>query len=348
MKYKGLDVLLMVFILSANGFSYAQKKAPPTEPQALEAALKKRPQDMALRKKLAQAYFDLNQHKKVIETLAPYSNETDSDGLVLISESYSQMNDHLNSIRILQVYEQKNPDRFRPYYLLGQAFRKNKQNDEAIQNFRKAISLAPQHRPSYEGILEISIENKDQYESRTILSQMIRQFGPKPEFLNTQCKLMSVGGFLAEAEKSCREAISKNKNFPDNHIYLAESLLNQDRKQAAENVYRNAARQFSKSEFVQFAAGEFYFNQKNFPTAVRYLSSAVKIKSDSARSQLGLALSLFETNQHKEALVHFEKACQLDKTKESYNAIREAAAKLHKLNRFEISSEYDKKIGLCF
>ncbi|MEK6554553.1 MAG: tetratricopeptide repeat protein, partial [Bdellovibrionota bacterium] len=245
-------------------------------------------------------------------------------------------------------FEQKEPQRFRPYFLLGEAYRKNKQTTEAVENYRKAIGFAPQHLPSYKGILTIAMDSKDQYESRTILAQMIVAFGPKPEFINTQCQLMSEGGFLAEAEKTCRSAISKSRNTPENHIYLAQSLDNQDRKQAAENVYRNAARQFGKSEFVQFATGEYYFYQKNYATAVRYLTKAVKIKSDSARSQLALAQSLYESNDLKKALVHFEQACKLDKTKVAYNEMRAAAAKLFKAGKTDMASEYDKKSAICY
>lgn len=328
--------------------SFELTLASSTKIASLETQLKTKPQDQKLRVDLAEAYAKQKNHKKIIEVLAPYSNEINSDGLVLLSESYQDQKDYLNAIRVLQLFEQKNPNRFRPYFLLGEAYRKNKQNDEAVENYRKSISFAPQHLPSFKGILEISIENKDHYESRTILAQMIRNFGPKPEFINLQCKLMADGGFLAEAEKICRDAISKNKSVPENHIYLAESLLNQDRTQAAENIYRNAARQFAKSEFVQFAAGEFYFNQKNYPTAARYLTEAVKIKSDSARSQLGLALSLYEAGNYNLSITHFEKACKLDKTKQAYNDLRETAAKLHKAGKYDIASKFDKVIAVCY
>jgi tetratricopeptide (TPR) repeat protein len=340
----------LITVAMASGTTSLAQAAPKKKDTvvSLEAKLKKQPQDKDSRKKLGQMYMAKKEYKKAVDLLGPYSNEIDTEALVVLSEAYTALNDHLNAIRTLQMFEQKEPNRFRPYYLLGESFRKNKQPTEAVENYRKAISFAPQHMPSYNGILEIAIEAKDQYESRTILGQMLVTFGPKPELLNKQCQLMSEGGFLAEAEKSCRKAMSLSRNTPENHIYLAQSLDNQDRKQAAENVYRNAARQFSKSEFVQFAAGEFYFYQKNFPTAVRYLSAAVKIKSDSARSQLALAQSLYESNDFKKALVHFEQACKLDKTKVAYNELRSAVAKLYKANRNDLASDYDKKAATCY
>jgi tetratricopeptide (TPR) repeat protein len=141
--------------------------------------------------------------------------------------------------------------------------------------------------------------------------------------------------------------MAKDRRVPDNHVYLAQALFDSDRKQAAENVYRNAARQFAKSEFVQFAAGEYYFNEKNYATAVRYLSAAVALKKDSARSQLGLALSLFESDKPAEALVHFGEACKLDKTRAAYNELRSASARLRKVEQMKIASQYDSKVVNC-
>ena len=135
--------------------------------------------------------------------------------------------------------------------------------------------------------------------------------------------------------------------IPDNHVYLAQALFDSDRKQAAENVYRNAARQFSNSEFVQFAAGEYYYNEKNYATAVRYLLTAITIKKDSARSQLGLALSLFELNQPIPALEHFDAACKLDKTRAAYNELRAASSRLRKIEQQKIASQYDTKVLNC-
>lgn len=313
----------------------------------LEKELKANPNQIAVREQLARKLHEAKNDKRAVEILAAYSNDASIEGLVLLAEIYDALKDYKSEIKILQMYQVKQPDRFRPYFLLGQAYARDKKPEEAIQNFRSSIQQAPKHLPSYQGILDISIEAKNHYEARTILAQMIRAFGPKPELLTTQCKLFADGGFLQEAEKACRTAIAKDNKIPENHVFLAQALLDSDRKQAAENVYRNAARQFMKSEYVQFAAGEYYFNEKNYPTAVRYLSNAVALKKDSARSQLGLALSLFESNRAAEALPHFGEACKLDKTRTAYNELRSATSRLRKTESAKVISAYDSKVISC-
>lgn len=343
MVLKATSLILLSLSLFVPVASFG---ATPTVAE-LEAKLKTNPNQIVVRERLAKTLHMQKNHKKALEVLAAYSNEASVDGLMLLAEIYSALKDHKNEIRVLQMFQVRKPDLFRPYYLLGEAYRKNKQTEEAIQSFRTSINYAPQHMPSYQGILDISMEAKNHYESRTILAQMVRAFGPKAHLLTTQCKLYADGGFLKEAEKACRNAMSKDRNVPDNHIYLAQALFDSDRKQAAENVYRNAARQFTKSEFAQFAAGEYYFNEKNYATAVRYLGAAVALKKDSARSQLGLALSLFESDKPGEALVHFGEACKLDKTRAAYNELRSAAQRLRKIEQASIASKYDSKIANC-
>src|SRR5690606_22590941 len=127
-----------------------------------------------VREDLAKNASKQKEYQKVVELLAPYSNEISDDGLILLSDSYGELKDHLNQIRALKIYETRRPDRFRPRYLLGLAYTANKQLDEAVQSLRKSIEFAPKHRPSYEAILQILLDKKDYYEARTLLAQMVK------------------------------------------------------------------------------------------------------------------------------------------------------------------------------
>lgn len=333
-------------ILTALVFFSIPLFANETLPQ-LEARLKRDPSQTKVREEVANEYVKKKNDKKVIEILAPYSNEISDKGLIVLSETYERQKDYINQIRTLQIYENRNPNRFRPQYLLGVAFSNNKQFDEAVQSFRKSVQFAPQHRPSYDGMLKILLDKKDQYEARTLLSQMIAVFGDKADLLSLQCRLYSEGGFLAEAEATCKKAIVRDRTKPDNHVYLARTMLNQGRKQAAESVFKKAARKYAKSELVQFATGEFYFNEKNYAIAVRYLTAGIKLEPNSARSRLGLALSLFEVKKFDQALEHFTKACELDETRVAYNDFRSAAAKLRQNDDYKMAQKYERKIATC-
>jgi tetratricopeptide (TPR) repeat protein len=116
---------------------------------------------------------------------------------------------------------------------------------------------------------------------------------------------------------------------------------------AAERILKTAGRQFKKSEFVQYAAGEYYLNTKNYSAAVRYLEQAVKVNSETLRAQLTLAMALFESREHQKALLHYDKACRMDKTNESLLSFKSAASRLRKLNLNSLADEYDRKTATC-
>lgn len=314
---------------------------------SLEIELKKTPNRLKIREALGKEYVRAKQYKKAIEILAPYSNEISDEGLIELAAAYENTGDSLNQIRVLKFFSEKDDVHYKPHYLLGLAYKKNKQLTEATKSLRLSISRATRHKPSYDALLEIFIETKQNYESRALLTDMIGLFGVKKEFLNQQCRLYTIDNFLTEALSTCKRAISQDPKFPDNHIYLAQAYYNQGNKSAAERIFRAAGRQFINSEFVQYAAGEFYLNEKNFSAAIRYLQTAVKINSEAQRSQLTLALALYEASDFEQALRHFDKSCKLDKSKESLMALKNSAARLRKTNNTTFAEQYDRKAAVC-
>ena len=313
----------------------------------LETDLKKQPSNLRLRQKIAAQYEKKKRDDKVIELLAPFSNEIDSASLRRLAQSYRNKEDYPNEIQILELYRQREPGKFRPHYLLGVALNDNEQFDDAVEFLRKSIGFAPKHRPSYEKLLEIFRTKKQNYESRLLLNDMIRMFGARKEFLNEQCELFVTDGFLAEAQKTCKKAVKKDPRFPKNHVHLAQSYLLQNKKKPAEKIYITAARQFPKSEFVQWATGEYYYQEQNFPIAVRYLKAAVRADKKKARSQLGLAVSLFEMGSHKEAAPHYLAACKLDDSRVALRAFQTAAAKLRQEQNPD-SPLFERTISKCY
>ncbi len=334
-------------LLIVAGVFFFLEIAWATPASELEDKLKNNARDLKTREKLGEIYFSLKNYQKVISTLAPYSSEITSEALVNLANAYSGSQDSLNEIRTLQLFVDKDGQRFRPHYLLGLAFKNAKKWDDATKELRTSIQYAPGHRPSYNALLEIFAETKQNYESRTLLSDMVRNFGNKREFANLSCKLLAIDGFLAEALAACKKAIKQDPKHPDNHVYLAQTYYNQDKRDAAENIFRTVGRSYTKSEFVQYAVGEFYLHEKNFATAVRYLQTAVKLNPQAFRSQYTLGAVLFESNDHPTSLVHFDFACKLDKSNETTNALRNAASRMRKANQFSVAEGYEKKAAVC-
>jgi tetratricopeptide (TPR) repeat protein len=331
-------LLLLFLALSLSAYADSTK--------TLEERLSKSPTNSRVRQLLGRAYFLQKNYPKVIEVLGPYSNEINGSSLNYLADAYEQTKDKLNRKRTLQLYAEREPNKYRPHFLLGEVYLEEKEYDKAAIEFRSSIQYASRHRSSYEGLLKVFLVNKQTYEARTLLNDMIKKFGPRGEFVTHQCSLHVDAGFLAEALVYCKEAIRRAPKSAENHIHLAQTYNLQKKSSAAEKVFINAAKQFPKDEYVQWAAGEHYYINKNFPIAVRYLEQAVKVDPKSGRAQLGLAESQFELGNHDKAVKHYFEACKIDKSNVAREAFRTAASKLRNKQN-PASYEYDKMIQQC-
>lgn len=338
-----------IILISIHGSdSSAQNtKSQVLSLERLESALKSSPENITYREKLGELYFKKKSYNLVIQTLAAYANEVGSDSLVTLSEAYKMTDENLNRIRILKLYVDRSPQMFRPHHYLGLAYKDAKKFTEATDHLRQALSYSPRHRPSHDALLEIFMENKQSYEARQLLQEMIQLYGEKSPFLDSLCKLFAGDGFIDDAIKSCQKAIKQNPKFPDNHIYLAQSYYNQGKFAPAEKIFSQSAKQFKKSEFVQYAAGAFYLNEKNYPTAVRYLTVAVELNPKALRGHLTLAVALLESKDYAKSLVHFTTACGLDKTNDTTTQLKNAAGKLRIEKSDKWAEEFLKKAAVC-
>ena len=67
----------------------------------LEAALKKNPDDMKARERLAGIHAAKNEHDKTIELLNPYTDQLKDSGFLLLANSYAKKKDFTNEVRTL-------------------------------------------------------------------------------------------------------------------------------------------------------------------------------------------------------------------------------------------------------
>src|SRR5690606_31850887 len=138
-----------------------------------------------------------------------------SDRLHILAEAYRETKNIQEEIRVLKVWETKDSNRFRPHAMLGDAYHRRSKSVKnpdpdltlAITHYRKAIAIAPRHQPSYEGLLEVYTSQKNSYEARQIIQDMIRAFGEKPQYFTSLCRIYADSGFLEQAVDYCQEAI---------------------------------------------------------------------------------------------------------------------------------------------
>lgn len=313
--------------------------------QELEAQLKKDPEQIKVREKLARAYLNQNLYDKLILLLNPYTEQISVPTKFDLASAYRGKGDSLNEVRVLKSITTTDEDIFEAHYNLALAQLKLKNEADAIESLRKAITINPGFKPAHDTLLSIFIKADNRYEARETLQDMITRFGKRPELMNSLCRLLSIDGFNKQAIIDCQNAILASASFPDNYIYLAQSLKDAEQEGESEKTLLHAARKFAKSEFVQWATGQLYFRKQNFPVAQKYFDKATQADPKSSRALLGSAETSMELGQYQQSLDFFERACKIDPNLK--DKILTAAAKLRQKKEDSWAKKMMQKSYLC-
>ncbi|MAV92150.1 MAG: hypothetical protein CL676_12080 [Bdellovibrionaceae bacterium] len=272
--------------------------------------------------KLAEEQFANAQYREAIDTLSKDAERLTEKGYLILAASYSEIQEYDNELRILGILSSKDSGNYQWKMLIGQSHLKKsrfskiekvKKDEEtkAIQSFRETLQSNPKFKPAYDQLLEIFLQREESHEARTLLASAIQQFGPRAQWLNKLCELQANDGFLGPAETTCRRAIQISPNFPDNYVFLSQSLMDQKEEGKAQKVAMYSGKRFPSSEFAQWGAGQVFLLIKNFEAAIKYFGNAIHVNSESMRAHLGEAEALFQSGEQSRALGHFKKACDL-------------------------------------
>ncbi|USN47591.1 MAG: tetratricopeptide repeat protein [Pseudobdellovibrionaceae bacterium] len=322
---------IITVLLSISLSAYAQSKG--LAPNAVA------------RERKAKVYAQKEQWDKVIETLSSYTDVLTYNGLMDLATAYRNKGDFKNEIRTLDIAIAENPTNYVTYFLEGRALKSDGQMEQAIIRFRKVLKMQPKHEPSYQAILDIFLEQKNNYESRNIVNDMINNLGEKPLYYSHLCHLFTLDAFLNQAEENCKKAVKMAPDTEQNYIDLGRVQTDLQDIDAARKTYSDAVKRFSRSEPVLWAAGDFFFKQKSYRTAARYLKKAISINTESARSHLSLAQTTFALGQFDVALKQFETACRGNK--EASKLFRQAYGQLEADGNGTWARKFSERLYVC-
>lgn len=306
--------------------------------------------------KRAETMYDQGKYQQAIDLLSKDAEKLSQKGYLTLAAAYSELKQFDNELRILNILSAKDPKNYQWHMLIGQAHLKKSRFTEdkdvkkaeetnAVQTFRSTIKANSKFKPAYDQLLEIFLEKKEHHEARELLMEALRAFGDRPQWLNKLCELQANDGFLAQAEETCRRAILKSPSYPNNYVFLSQSLVDQNEMEKAQAVARKSGEKFPKSEFAQWGAGKVYLLTKNYEAAVKFFGNAVHADESSVRAHLGLAEALFNSGDRSGALGHYKKACQLG-AKEA-NTIHVRSAEARTKGEEALSQQYRALAEIC-
>ncbi|MGE4133450.1 MAG: tetratricopeptide repeat protein [Bdellovibrionales bacterium] len=301
----------------------AQSFAADPSPDKLQKILADKPDNILARVQLAEIRLGEKKYGEVIELLNSYTDQLRGSGFRVLAFAYGSMGDHSNEVRVLKIVADKEPENFEWHLLLAQAHLKQaalisepteSRNTitSAIQELRKVLKIKPGFKVAFDLLLKTFLEQKNHNEARELIAEGLDKFGGRPDLYRELCRLNAIDGFLPQALQACTQSIELSPNYPDHYVFLVQVLMDQKEAVSAEKKIVYAAKKFPKSEFVQWAAGKLFLKKQNYPVATRYFETAIRVKPDSSRGQIGLAEALYESGREAEALPHYEIACKAD------------------------------------
>jgi tetratricopeptide (TPR) repeat protein len=330
---------------SAKKEKTKKKKLSEAKVKTYRSKMAKNDKDMKSRVRLAEHFEAIGSPDDVIDVLRPAMTKLDRDGVLALARAYHEKKDYAQEIRILETQVARTPKDYVVQHAAGEAYSAMKKQDQAFQYFSEARRLNANYMPAYESLLRSYKKEGHYHDAVTVAQDMQQVFGDTPEILNELCLLYAHGAFLEKSVETCKLAIQKSPKYARNHVVLGLALKEKDGNSAAAKILQGAAKQFTKSEFAQYAAGELNWERKNAIDALMYFEYAVKADPRSARSQLGLGRVAFEEKKYGQALEGFIQACKLDRT--LISDFRKASAAVRRNNEINWSEKYVSGLAQC-
>lgn len=196
------------------------------------------------------------------------------------------------------------------HYNLGNALWHEGKLAEAVEAYRKAITLKPDYAKAHFNLGK-ALKDQGKYEEAVgEYGETIRLSpGQVETYLNLGNALADIGKY-AEAEKAYREAIRVKPDFPDAHYNLGIALWSRGRDVEAEGEFREAVRWKPGYAEAHGNLGIVLWNQGRSGEVEREFREAIRLKPNDVVACENLADLLDQQGRRQEARPYWLRAFQ--------------------------------------
>jgi tetratricopeptide (TPR) repeat protein len=150
-----------------------------------------------------------------------------------VGKSYISKGFWKDAVKELKTALEISPGYLDALYLLGLAYRGDKNPEEATNCFKKAIEINPQFAAPYLQLAEIYTESLDYVQAHKTLDFLSSRIPTCAEAYYAQGVVYYLEGKLPESIKAWQETLSKNKSYTPAHHNLACALFLDGKKDEA-------------------------------------------------------------------------------------------------------------------
>jgi tetratricopeptide (TPR) repeat protein len=254
--------------------------------------------------------------------------------------------DAAKALGILQKLVAAYPQDERGHFQLGNAWFGRQNYAKAIEEYRRATSLAPDYTPAY-NILGYAYRTEGRYgEAEQAFKKYIELIPADPNPYDSYAELLMKMGRFDESIAQYRKALEQNPQFAPSFIGISTNLMFQGKYDAsraeAEKLYAGA-RNDGEKRAAMFQNTVTYVEEAKFDLALAELDKqyALGEATGDAAGMAGDATFmgnvLLETGKPAEALKRFEQAVQVTQASQLAAEIKDNAKVLHRYNAARVA-----------
>lgn len=195
-------------------------------------------------------------------------------------------------------------------YDQGVALEGQGQLDEAMEEYKGAIQVLPNHTNSHLGLGKILVQKGSLDEAVAVYRHLVEQ---RPYIAAAHLGLgtaLSEKGQLAEAVEELRAALRLKRDDADTHYNLGLLLHQQGQEDQAIAAWRESARLNPNEADVHYNLAMSLREVDRLEEAVEEFREAIRIEPTRANAHVNLALTLYRLERIEEAVPEFERFIQ--------------------------------------
>ena len=257
-------------------------KLPPAALE-LKEAVRLAPKDPVYRIFQANVYSRLRQKTPALDALSIFDGKDSlrqipSPWLYMLADIYFRLIQPDQSLDVLKILQQRNPDDPRTNYELGKVYGYSDQFDLTIRYCTKSIQESPVNPSAYFELGKAYYQQGDLPSARQAFLQAAQQEKGNPEYLLKLGNTCLAMGEDAEALRYLKQALPSAASYPEIYYALARAY-----KRLGDQANSNA----SMKRFQELSAAQTAKSQKVFSVdrlVVRGQDALEKGKAEEARS----------------------------------------------------------------
>jgi tetratricopeptide (TPR) repeat protein len=265
------------------GMALTQAGRLPPAALELKEAVRLAPKDPVYRIFQANIYSRLRQKTPALDALSIFNGsdslrQLPSSWLYLLADIYLRLIQPDQSLQVLKILQERDPDDPRTNYELGKVYGYGNEPDQTIRYCRKSIQESPVNPSAYFELGKAYYQKSDLPSAKQAFLQAVQQDKDNPEFLLKLGNTCLAMGEIAEAVGYLKQALPSAASYPRIYYALARAY-----KLLGDHVNGNAC----MKKFQELTAAQSAKTQKVFSVdrlVVRGQDAMDAGKTEEARS----------------------------------------------------------------